>query len=258
LNPFAHRIQTQEQWIMPVTAMSLVLGFMVSLSWVTESHRSERLERLDPDQRTRVATGAVDLDKFESLSTEVKDLREQKSKLEKAVFNQTAQGQLAEQEVQKAELLAGLTPLEGPGVQITLRDSTKGPEKFGGILAVTSDSIIHDLDVLKVVNELYATGAEAISVNGRRVVSGTSFRCVGTTILVDGVRIASPVVIRAIGDAQTLVGGMNLPGGVLSEIRQSDPAMVEMTPMKEIQLQPYEGTTQRKFGTVPKDPKEPK
>jgi uncharacterized protein YlxW (UPF0749 family) len=258
VNPFATRIQTQEQWILPVTGMCLILGFMISLSWVTESHRSERLERLDPDLRNRVMIGAINPDTFESLTTEVKDLREQKSKIEKAMADQTGQGRILEQEVQKAELLAGLTPLEGPGVQITLRDSTKGPQNFDGIMAVTSDSIIHDLDVLKVVNELSATGAEAISVNGRRVVSGTSFRCVGTTILVDGVRIASPVVIRAIGDPQTLVGGMNLPGGVLSEIRQSDPAMVEITSMKDLQLPPFAGGTERKFASVPKDPKESK
>ena len=74
----------------------------------------------------------------------------------------------------------------------------------------------------------------------------------------DGVRIASPVVIRAIGDAPTLIGGMNLPGGVLSEIRQSDSAMVEMTQMKKLQLPAFAGTTERKFGSVPKDPKESK
>jgi uncharacterized protein YlxW (UPF0749 family) len=238
--------------------MCLILGVMTSMAWVNERNRSARLQQLDPDQRTRVTTGAIDIDTFQRLSAEVQDLREQKSKIEKVMANQTGQGKVLEEEVQQAELLAGLTRLEGPGLQITLRDSTKGPQSFGGVMAVTSDSIIHDLDVLKVVNELYATGAEAISVNGRRVVSGTSFRCVGTTILVDGVRIASPVVIRAIGDTATLIGGMNLPGGVLSEIRQSDPAMVEITPMKKLQLPPFAGTTERKFATVPKDPKDAK
>ena len=243
---------------MPVTAMSLVLGVMISMSWVTERNRSARLERLDPDLRSRVASAAMDPDKIASLSTEVTTIREDKSKLEKAVASQTGEGKVLAQDMQKAELLAGLTPLEGPGAQITLRDSAKGPQNFGGILTYTSDQIIHDLDVLKVVNELYATGAEAVSVNNRRVVSGTSFRCVGTTILVDGERIASPVVIRAIGEPQTLVGGMNLPGGVLSEIRQSDPAMVEITPMKEVQLPPFAGATERKYAKVPKDPKETK
>jgi len=205
-----------------------------------------------------MASATMDPDKIAALSTEVTNLREEKSQMEKAMATQTGQGKLLDQQVQKAELLAGLTPLEGPGVQITLRDSAKGPQNFGGILTYTSDQIIHDLDVLKVVNELYATGAEAISVNGRRVVGGTSFRCVGTTILVDGERIASPVVVRAIGDPQTLVGGMNLPGGVLSEIRQSDPAMVEVTAMKDVELKPFDGATERKYAKLPKEPKEAK
>ncbi len=258
MNPFANRIQTQQQWILPVTAMCLILGVMTSMAWVNDRNRTERLQRLDPDQRARVTTGSIDLDAFQSMSTEVQSLREQKSKIEKAMADQTGQGKILEEQVQKAELLAGLTPLEGPGIQITLRDSNKGPQSFGGIMAVTSDSIIHDIDVLRLVNELNATGAEAVSVNGRRVVSGTSFRCVGTTILMDGVRIASPVVIRGIGDTQTLVGGMNLPGGLVSEIRQSDPSMVEITPMMKVQLPAFAGTTQRKFATVPKDPKDSK
>lgn len=258
MNPFANRIQSQQQWVLPVTAMCLVLGLMTSMAWVNTRNRSQRVQQLDPDQRVRFMTGAIDPDTFATTTAELVKLREKYSEAEIAMAGQTGQGKILEGDVKKAELLAGLTPLEGPGVQITLRDSTKGPQNFGGVMAVTSDAIIHDLDVLKVVNELYATGAEATSVNGRRVIGGTSFRCVGTTILVDGVRIASPVVIKAIGDTQTLIGGMNLPGGVLSEIRQSDPAMVEITGMKNVQLPPYTGTTERKFASVPKAPKESK
>ena len=258
MNPFANRIQTQQQWILPVTAMSLILGVMTSMAWVSENNRSVRLARLDPDARLRVTLGGLDLDKVAQLEAEVTSLREEKTKLQGVLTERDGKGKVLGDELDKAELLAGLTALEGPGVQVTLRDSTKGPQSFGGIQTYTNDSIIHDSDVLKVVNELNATGAEAVSVNGHRVVGGSSFRCVGTTILVDGIRIASPVVIRAIGDAATLMGGMNLPGGELSEIRQTDPDMVDMIPMKKLQLPPFAGTTERKFGVVPKVTKETK
>ena len=120
------------------------------------------------------------------------------------------------------------------------------------VLAQQLNSIIHDDDVLKVVNELWASGAEAISVNNHRVSIGTSFRCVGPTILVDGARIASPVVIRAIGDPDTLQGGLDIPGGILAQLREQDPAMVQIEKVKKHVLPAYTGSTQHTLLSVPK------
>ena len=75
---------------------------------------------------------------------------------------------------------------------------------------------------------------------------------VGTTILVDSAKFAPPVIIRAIGDADTLFGGMGLPDGALDQIRQTDPAMVEIEKVKLMKLSAYSGSTQRTAGKVPK------
>lgn len=254
MNPFANRLQNeqQQQWVFPVTAMCLVLGLMISIAWVNEKNRTDRLARLDPDQRTRVTQASIDLDVFQKTSTEVEKLRDENTRLQNALANQSGQSKVLNDSLQETKVFAGLTPAEGPGVQITLRDSSKGAQNYGGTMAVTADSVIHDTDVLHVVNELFACGAEAISVNDHRVVSGTSFRCVGPTIVVDGVRIAPPIVVRAIGDPATLAGGMNLPGGVLSQIRESDPGMIEIHTMKLVLLPAYAGNTSRKYLSVPK------
>jgi uncharacterized protein YlxW (UPF0749 family) len=104
------------------------------------------------------------------------------------------------------------------------------------------------------VNELFSSGAEAVSVNDHRVAGTTSFRCVGPTILVNDMKIASPVLIRAVGDANTLYGGMNLPGGVLSEIRMTDPAMVQIDKVAKQELPAFVGKTSMQFAKVPEDP----
>ena len=70
-----------------------------------------------------------------------------------------------------------------------------------------------------VVNELLAAGAEAVSINGERVVATTAIRCVGPTILVNNVRSSVPFVIKAIGDPLALEGAMNMNGGIVSELR---------------------------------------
>ncbi|RYG44302.1 DUF881 domain-containing protein [bacterium] len=219
---------------------------MISIAWVTQVNRRTRISLLSPDQSSRVSEAAVDIDKFTELSNEVNKLREEKTRLENTLATGKGQTQLLNDSLQEAKAFAGLTEVTGPGIVITLRDSQKSS---GGSQAY--DAIVHDLDVLRTVNEVFASGAEAVSVNKHRVSLGTTFRCVGPTILVDDVKIASPVVIRAIGDADTLAGGMNLPGGILAEFRTSDSEMVSLEKVEKMTLPAYAGSTDFKTAKVP-------
>lgn len=255
MNPFVSRI-SGHSWELPVSLLSLVLGVMVSLAWITEQNRPSRAVHLEPDQVERIKgnaapaaarVGDVDVQKLE---IEIARMREDNTKLQNAMANDTNQSKILNEQLQSTKLLAGLTEADGPGVTITLRDSTKELMNVPNL-----DKIVHDTDVLKVVNELWASGAEGITVNNHRVVGGTSFRCVGPVIHVEGVPIASPVIIRAIGDPKTLMGGMNLPGGVLDEMRQIDPAMVQIESVKLHHFPAYSGPTSRHYLTVPKESK---
>jgi uncharacterized protein YlxW (UPF0749 family) len=86
-------------------------------------------------------------------------------------------------------------------------------------------NIIHDTDIAAVVNELKASGAEAISVNGQRIVAVSPIRCVGPTIMVNFTPQSPPFIIKAIGNPKTLKTGVELPGGVTKDIVSYDPAM---------------------------------
>jgi len=249
LNPFALR-KSSNSWVIPVSLLTLIVGFLTSLAWITQADRTERLSRLSPDIRTRLTAGELDLSaEYQSVREEVAKLRADKGRLE----NLLAQGQNASKEInlslQEAKMFAGLTEVEGPGILVTLNDSQRPAEDAFD----PAGQIIHDTDVVKVVNELWAAGAEAISVNNKRVGPATSFRCVGPTILVDGVKIASPVQIRAIGDSETLYGGMLLPGGILDEIKQYDPKMVHVEPVKKMRMPAFAGSTSPKFMKTPAD-----
>jgi uncharacterized protein YlxW (UPF0749 family) len=247
MNPFASRIGGNN-WVVPVSALSLVLGFMVMTASITATTRSSRLGLLGASQGQRVAAGPLDIqDQYVKMSEEVKSLRNENDKLQKALGDRSSSTKVLNEGIEQAKAFAGLTELQGPGLKVTLADSRKDPpNKF-----VAGNYIIHDTDVLKVTNELFASGAEAIELNGHRVVTTSSFRCVGPVINVDGVPISSPIAIRAIGDPATLEGGMNLPLGVLSEIRQSDPAMVQIEQVKDMRIAAYGGSTERRFSKVP-------
>ncbi len=244
MNPFVSRIGNNA-WVFPVSLMSLLLGVMIALAWVTNENRNSRLMQASPNLQTRVGQGPISAQETNAkLRDEVASLREKSTKLEEALADQTGSSKVLNETLQETKLVAGLTEVEGPGIVVTLRDS----KKTGGF---AMEQIIHDMDVLRMVNELWAAGAEAISVNTHRVSTGTSFRCVGPVIHVEGTPISSPVVIRAIGDAQVLMGALAMPGGIVQELQETDPGMVKLDTVQKMRLSAYTGSTTSRFSKIP-------
>ncbi len=181
------------------------------------------------------------------LEEEIRQLRQRMTELENALATGTKRTELLNQSLQEAKMLAGLVEVEGPGIELTLRDSTR-KHSPGSVESVLPDLfIIHDYDLLRVVNELRQSGAEAISINGQRIVASTAIRCVGPVIYVNDVKMASPFTILAIGDPQTLVGALRTPGGVLADILEVDPKMVEIKTLDKVRVPAYSGSTRFRF-----------
>ncbi len=224
--------------IWAMSGMLCVLGFLFAVSWKTQSERNDRYAGLDADQAGRLRSGTIDMmDAFLKSQKEVQRLRSQLTIFQNSVA-QTEQGKLLNQSLQEAKQFAGLTPIEGPGIVVTLRDFTNATADVPDQAAT-----IHDTDVLRVVNELWIAGAEAISVNNQRVIGSTGFRCVGPVLQVNGVPLASPITIRAVGDGDTLLGALNIPGGIITELRETSPKMVSMEPAKKLSIPAFSGPT---------------
>ena len=138
----------------------------------------------------------------------------------------------------QAKLLAGLTPVQGPGVIVTLNDSKKPlPRLPAGI----TPNIIHDTDINQVVNELKAAGAEAISVNDQRLVATSAIRNAGPTIFVNNTPQTPPYVIKAIGNPKSITAALNLKGGIAAAFRSFDPAMFSVQEARALRLPAYDG-----------------
>ncbi len=93
---------------------------------------------------------------------------------------------------------SGLTDVKGEGVILTMNDAVNPGE-----MAI-EEYIIHDSDVTTILNELRLAGAQAISINGERVLGLTKTVCAGPTILINRSRYAVPYEFKAVGDAQKL------------------------------------------------------
>jgi uncharacterized protein YlxW (UPF0749 family) len=89
----------------------------------------------------------------------------------------------------------GLVAAEGPGLVVTLDDSSDRQSPSGNL----NDLVIHSQDVQAVANGLWAAGAEALAVNGQRVVPTSAILCVGNTLLINGTVHSPPFRFTAIG-----------------------------------------------------------
>lgn len=109
----------------------------------------------------------------------------------------------AERMLERAEslaILAGTIAVDGPGIQVTMEDSERAAQGEPG----TDDERVKDVDLQVVVNGLWASGAEAIAINGHRLTARTAIRTAGDAILVDLQPMVSPYVISVIGDPDEL------------------------------------------------------
>jgi uncharacterized protein YlxW (UPF0749 family) len=122
-------------------------------------------------------------------------------------------------EMKKLQALLGLTPVTGPGVVIRLSDNPQATKDAGPDAGPFLPGIVHDFDLLQVVNELRSAKAEAIAINGVRITGFTPIRCVGPTIYVNYEPKPAPFEITAIGDADDLKNALTMPGGILENLK---------------------------------------
>ncbi|MGA8986831.1 DUF881 domain-containing protein [Aeromicrobium sp.] len=99
--------------------------------------------------------------------------------------------------VKQLEEPTGLTAVTGPGVRVTLTDAPRTVDAPG---INPNLLVVHQQDIQAFVNALWAGGAEAVTLQGQRLITTTGIKCVGNTVVLDGVPYSPPYVIEAIGD----------------------------------------------------------
>jgi uncharacterized protein YlxW (UPF0749 family) len=99
---------------------------------------------------------------------------------------------------------AGLNAVRGPGLVVTLDDAQRDAEgRFPGD-ASPDDLVVHQQDIVAVLNALWTAGAEGIQVQDQRLIATSVPRCVGNTLLLNGRTYSPPYVVSAIGDASAM------------------------------------------------------
>lgn len=96
----------------------------------------------------------------------------------------------------------GFTDVKGKGVIVTLNDAPARTE-FN-----PSELVIHDADIIAILNELRAAGAQALAINDERIIATSKQLCTGPTILINRNRYPVPYTIKAIGDPDALYSAL--------------------------------------------------
>jgi len=177
----------------------------------------------------------------------VKQVMQYKDDLQEIKTQELKSGNLSEvlaTQLKRSELLAGLTEVEGTGIIVTLHDSRKKSD----INLDPNLNIIHDSDILSIINELRASGAEAISLNGDRIVATSEVRCAGPTVSVNNNRYAEPFEIKAIGDSANMENALLMRDGVYDTLTAYS-IEVNIKKAAKVTIGSFKGTMNYKYAT---------
>lgn len=235
----------RSNWQLPVALACIVLGILVSMQLRARAAASQQPAEPQLQRSMLEMLKAMETER-NRLSAELTVVRGQLAELESTAVHRESTVKKIKDQLDQARIQAGLTPLVGPGVVVRLMDSNRQP----GPGEDPYYYIIHDVDLQALVNELWAAGAEAVSVNDQRVVARTSIRCVGPTVLVNATRLAAPYVVKAIGPSSDLERALRMAGGFYSSMAPflANGCQVTISKEPEVRVPAYDGSVIYRYG----------
>ena len=174
-------------------------------------------------------------ERYDNAYTDLENAQKELETVRQEAAQNDATAEAKQEELRENNMLLGNTDVIGDGVEVVLEDADTTNGNISAAL-----QIIHYDDIQWVVNELKNAGAEAIEVNGQRIVNTTAITCEGNIIKINGERIGSPFSIKAIGSQSLLYGALERAGSYLEAIR-NDGNTAQVTRIDDITISKYTG-----------------
>ena len=221
--------------IFAIMSMALTYGICIQMKTVNNNGTTVNLTEQQSVLKSEILKTS---EKYDNLFEELDRLEEELEKVRANSTSSNSELAILEESIKEKNLALGLTEVTGTGIKIILNDgnATTITNPFISV----SDLLVHDGDLIYVVNELFNSGAEAISVNGQRIVSTTAIECDGNVIKVNGTKIGAPFEITAIGYPEQLAG-IGRPGGTI-ELLESRGVIVTLNKQNSVTIPKYSGT----------------
>jgi uncharacterized protein YlxW (UPF0749 family) len=225
--------------IVAVAAVALATGFLVAgqvkAQLLTPSNQVARYQALVRSVQELESANA-------GSRNEIAALRAQIDALETEAAGRSSATQALQNQVSDLRAHAGLTAMHGPGVEVRLANGVPGPDTSG-----QARYLVNFQDVQDVVNLLFAQGAEAIAVNGRRITPLTAYSgSAGQVVIDQGPPLSSPIKVSAVGDRNRMVSALDDPSA-LPDIRARQVQFqlhLTLIGIADLALPPYDSSLQ--------------
>ena len=219
--------------VLGVMCFALTLGICVQIRTVQNTNSTVSNNYEENNLRAEVLRYK---ERYENQYEELAKAEQELEEARQASTQNNTDLEQKEQEIQQGNKILGLSEVTGSGVTITLTDSKRDISSA----LDPSSLVVHDIDVLSVINELKNAGAEAISINDQRVVPSTGIICGGNIIDINGEKVGAPFVIKAIGLPEQLAA-LSRPYGYLDTL-ESYGIGAELKKSDSITIPKYTGT----------------
>ena len=211
--------------IFSLTSIFFVFGILLafgvrSIEAVRQSERDQKQTLIGQQQQLEEMQRSMEKEKRESAKLQA-NLAATKKLVADGGRLSKIQSQKLNAEIKNLQMLLGLTPVKGEGIVIRMADNPDASANAGPDAGPFLPGIVHDFDVMQVVNELRAAKAEAIAINGIRITGYTPIRCVGPTIYINFEPKPAPFIVQAIGDADGLESAVSMPGGIIENLKNN-------------------------------------
>lgn len=173
--------------------------------------------------------------KIEEISKEISNTDSKIAEYQEAINTNKEASEILEKELEKQNNILGKNSVKGSGIIVTLTDTRA--QKISG----------EDLRAL--MNELKTAGAEAISINGQRIVYDSYIVDIGATyISVNGERIVSPYEVKAIGNPTYLESGLSKKQYGYIDTKLEEGKDVTLKRENNITIDKYNGDLNMEYG----------
>ena len=176
-------------------------------------------------------------ERYDNAYQELLDSEKQLTQVREQATQNNTTANAKQQQIKENNMLLGTVEVKGAGLEITLADNNAAA--LGAI--DPSVVLVHYNDLLEVVNALNNAG-----INGQRVITTTAITCEGNVIKVNGEKISSPFVIKAIGSQGLLLGSMTMAGGYL-DLMERWGVIVNVKTVDDITVEKYNGIISYKY-----------
>lgn len=214
-----------------IVCIILVAVSFIQFKTVEQVHETDIETMREEELREQISTWKS---KWEEANEKLEDTNNKINEYNQKLDSNEEASELLDEELRKSQLILGTTDVVGDGVVVTLTD--------------TAENSIEAEDLVELINELRFAGAEAISINGVRIINMTDIADIDSYIIVKpSQRLVSPYVVKAIGNQTYLVSNLCLKNSGFVDQYNNSGKSVKLEKQKNIKIPKYSGNIDIKY-----------